>query len=277
MNTLINEKFKALAESDYKDFNRKLIPTNYEILGIRMPALRKLAKEIAADCNVSLYLNNAEFTTYEHIILYGLVLGYLKETSLEETSLEERSLNERSLDERSLDERSLNERLLDIVFKYLDPLILKFDNWAHVDTIISSFKIFKKYPNEVLAHFLPLKNHDGEFTKRTFVVLLMDYFMDETHIEATLQHFTEIKQGQYYVDMAIAWALCEGIIKHQNKTIALLQQNLSAHQNISKNQIIFSKFVHNKAIQKARESFRVLSSIKEQLNKMKVFSVSLIP
>lgn len=264
MNTLINDKFKALAESDYKNFNKKLIPTNYEILGIRMPALRGLAKEIAADSNVESYLINAKYTTYEHIVLYGLVLGYLKVSSLNE-----RSSNKSALIDKSLNENSLSKPLLDNVFHYLDPLILKFDNWAHVDTIISSLKIFKKYPNEVLAHFLPLKNHEGEFTKRTFVVLLMCYFMSDAHVDTTLKHLSQIEQGQYYVDMALAWALCEGLIKHYDKTIHLFQQNTLSQHGTQLAQNTFSKFVHNKAIQKARESYRITPQVKEQLNKMK--------
>ncbi|MDR2954110.1 MAG: DNA alkylation repair protein [Prevotella sp.] len=228
MNTHINQKLQALTESDYKAFNEKLIPTNYEILGIRMPALKKLAKEISVDQNVDTYLKNAEYITYEHILLYGLVLGQVKKPSLE------------------------------MIFTYLDPLILKFDNWAHVDTIISSLKVFQKNPDEVLSHFLPLKKHDGEFTKRTFVILLMDYFINETYIDVALKHMSEIPQGQYYVDMAIAWAISVGLIKFYDKTIPLLEQKA------------FSKFVHNKAIQKARESYRITPEKKELLNSLKI-------
>lgn len=224
----INEKLHALAESDYKAFNEKLIPTSYEILGIRMPALKKLAKEIATDTEVETYLQYTEYATYEHILLYGLVLGNLKKPSLE------------------------------TIFHYLDPLILKFDNWAHVDTIVCTPKIFRKYPNEVLAHFLPLKTHEGEFAKRTFVILLMDYFINETHIDIVLKHLPEVPQGQYYVDMAIAWAISVGLIKFYDKTIPLLEQQA------------FSKFVHNKAIQKARESYRIAPEVKDHLNKMKI-------
>lgn len=228
MNILINQKLKALTESDYKAFNEKLIPTNYEILGIRMPALKKLAKEISTNPSNEIYLKNAEYTTYEHILLYGLVLGQLKKTPL------------------------------DTIFYYLDPLILKFDNWAHVDTIISSQKVFQKYPDDVLTHFLPLKTHDGEFTKRTFVILLMDYFINDIHIDTALKHLPEVPQGQYYVDMAIAWAISVGLIKFYEKTLPLLEQK------------VFSKFVHNKAIQKARESYRITQEKKDLLNNLKI-------
>ena len=227
-NTTINKKLHALAESDYKAFNEKIISTNYKVLGVRMPALKKLAKELSNDADIDTWLKNAEFTTYEHILLYGLTLEQIKKLSLE------------------------------TIFEYLDPLILKFDNWAHVDTLVSAFKLFKKYPEEVFEHFLPLKTHEGEFTKRFFVILLMDHFMDEKHIDRTLTQLTEVQQGQYYVDMGIAWAISVGLVKFYDKTIPMLEQKR------------FSKFVHNKAIQKARESFRIESELKEHLNKMKM-------
>lgn len=228
MNTQINRKFQELAESDYKSFNERIIPTNYEVLGIRMPALKKLAKELAVSPEVESYLQQAEYTTYEHILLYGLVLGQLKKPSLE------------------------------MIFRYLDPLILKFDNWAHVDTIISACKVFNKYPEETLAHFLPFKTHEGEFTKRVFVIVLMDYFMNEAYIDKSLKHLSEVPQGQYYVDMAIAWAISVGLIKFYDQTLPMLTQKT------------FSKFVHNKAIQKARESYRITPEVKEQLNTLKI-------
>lgn len=224
MNNSINQKLHSLAESDYKRFNERIISTGYETLGVRLPALRKLAKELVASPGLQTYLDNAEYTTYEHILLYGLVLGQLKKPSIE------------------------------MIFRYVDPLILKFDNWAHVDTIISSLKVFGKHPGEVSAHFLPLKTHEGEFAKRTFVIILMDFFMDETCIDSTLKHLAEVPQGQYYVDMAIAWALSLGLVRFPAKTLPLLEQR------------VFSRFVHNKAIQKARESYRVPQEMKERLN-----------
>lgn len=228
MNELVDKRLSSLAEEDYKVFNQKIISTNYDVLGVRMPVLKKFAKEIASHPNVDTYLENATFGTYEHILLYGLVLSNLKKYPLK------------------------------AIFRYLDPLILKFDNWAHVDTIMSSLKVFRKHQEEVLSHFLPLKCHEGEFTKRVFVILLMDYFMDEKYIDISLKHMREVSQGQYYVDMAIAWALSYGLIKYYDKTVALLEQR------------VFSKFVHNKAIQKARESYRISPETKDILNEMKI-------
>lgn len=228
MNTFINESFRQLADSDYKAFNAKLITTQYPTIGIRMPAMKKLSKEIAHSPDVEEYLNNAQFATYEHVLLYGLVIGQLRNATPQ------------------------------TVFRYLDPLILKFDNWAHVDTVISSIKICHKHQDEVLTHILPLKYHNGEFARRTFVVFLMDFYMDHHYIDATLKHLAEVPQGEYYVDMAIAWALSVALVKHYNKTIPLIENKA------------FSTFVHNKAIQKARESYRISPEIKEFLNGLKI-------
>lgn len=227
----IDFQFKTLAEEKYRIFSQTIIPTEYELLGVRMPALKKLAKELSNDYEIEGYLKNAlksENQSYEHIILYGLVLGELKNISIE------------------------------TVFTYLDPLIYKFDNWAHVDSVVSALKIFKTCPDEAFTHFLPLKKHNGEFTKRFFVIFMMDYLMDATHIDATLKHLSQVRQGQYYVDMGIAWALSNGIIKFYDKTIRYLEERS------------FSKFVHNKAIQKSCESFRIASATKELLKSMKI-------
>jgi 3-methyladenine DNA glycosylase AlkD len=233
MNTLIDKKLHALADSACKAFNEKIVPTGYEVLGVRMPALKKLAREVATYPDVESWLNGARFDTYEHVLLYGLVLGSMKKMPLA------------------------------TIFHYLDPLIGRFDNWAHVDTLISTsvFGIFRRHPDEVFAHFLPLKTHDGEFTKRVFVILAMDFYLDDEHIETTLQHLSEVPQGQYYVDMAIAWALSVGLVKFYDRTIPLLEKPT------------FSKFVHNKAIQKARESFRIPPQTKAYLNGLKIKNV----
>lgn len=228
MNNLINKELEALAETDYKAFNSKIIQTNYLMQGIRIPALRALAKKLAKESDVSAYLDNPDLDTYEQVILYGMTLSNVKKLSLDE------------------------------VFGYLDPLILKFDNWAHVDCVTSEFKSFKKNPDEVLKQYLPLRKDEGEFTKRFFVILLLSFYINDEYIDRVLTHLTEVPQGQYYVDMAIAWTLSVGLVKYYDKTLPLLQQQT------------FSKFVHNKAIQKARESYRVSPETKEFLNGLKV-------
>lgn len=228
MNDLINKQLLELSDTEYKAFNSKIISTNYPMWGIRIPALRALAKKLAKDPDILTYLDNAELDTYEKVILYGMTLSNVKQLSLED------------------------------IFKYLDCLILKFDSWGHVDTVTSEFKIFAKNKDLVLEHYLPLKTDEGEFTKRFFVILLLAFYIDDEYIDRVLSLIVEVPQGQYYVDMAIAWTLSVTLVKYYDKTLPLLQKHK------------FSKFVHNKAIQKARESYRVSPETKELLNGLKV-------
>lgn len=78
----IREELDQLGEESYKQFNQKLIPGTDHVIGVRMPALRKLAKGIAKTDSKQ-YLEEAqteidERSAHEEIMLYGLVLGYAK-------------------------------------------------------------------------------------------------------------------------------------------------------------------------------------------------------
>lgn len=228
MHDFICQELEALAQSDYKKFNSRLVTTAYPMYGIRIPALRALAKKLARDGRiVDSYLDCPQFDSYESVLLYGMVLGNCKNISF------------------------------DAVLLYLDGLIPFFDNWAHVDCVTSSLKVLKSNPDKVLTHYLPLKEDGGEFTKRFFVVLLLSFYLNDQYIDQTLMHLTQVPQGQYYVDMAIAWTLSVALVKYYDKTLPLLQQET------------FSKFVHNMAIQKARESLRILPQTKIFLNRFK--------
>ncbi len=231
MENYVLTHLRGLADEGYREFNGRIAATGYEIMGVRIPDLRKYAKQLAAgpDDDLVRYLDGGvgDKPFFEEAMLYGLVLAA--------------AANRRKMP-------------LEEVFRRFEALVPHFDSWAHVDVVVSDFKIFAKHREEVFRRFLPLKTHPGEFTKRTFVIVLMDFFMDGEHIERTLKEFAEVEQGQYYVDMAIAWALSVALVKHWDRALPLLQNP------------VFSRFVHNKAIQKARESYRITPEQKEHLN-----------
>lgn len=230
----ILERLRALVlpgDEEYREFNKRITLTGYEVLGVRTPALRRLAKQIATGPDVQEYLWEGVGTdpVYEQVMLYGMVLA----------------ARSRSMP-------------LEELFTRFEGLIPLFDSWAHVDVIISDLKVFAKHRAEVFARFAPLKIHPGEFHKRTFVILMMDYFFDAAHIDGSLEELAGVPQGQYYVDMALAWALSVALVKHYDRTEPLLRRP------------VFSRFVHNKAIQKACESFRIPPEQKESLKSLKI-------
>lgn len=226
--TLIRSRLEEAADKDYKKFNDKIVPTSLETLGVRMPALKSLAKELSCGSteDILCYLSDSRPQSYEEIMLYGLVLGYSKLP-------------------------------LETVFRYFDPLAEKFENWAHVDCIVSALKIFGKNRAEVLAHYLPLKNSSGEFTKRTFVIILMDYFICDEYADEALRLISEVPTGQYYTDMAIAWALSVGFVKYWDKTLAVFDRAK------------LGEFVYKKTISKCTDSFRISDEKKNYLKSLR--------
>lgn len=220
----MREELLKLQDIKYKEFHSKIVSTNYEIIGVRMQNIESVAKNYySANAN---FFENLDFVYYEEIIVYGIVLAKSK--------------------------MDFSKKL-----EYLDSLVNKFDNWAHVDTVISRFKEIKKYPKETLDFIEKYKDSDKEFVKRTYIITLMDYFLTDNYIFDTLERFTKIKTGQYYVDMALAWALSVALIKYYDKTLPLIETG------------IFTKSVTNKTISKARDSFRITKDQKEYLNTLK--------
>lgn len=100
-----------------------------------------------------------------------------------------------------------------------------------------------------------------EFEIRFAVVMILDYFIDEEHVDQDLKIFNEIKNNEYYVQMAIAWAISICLVKFYDKTIEFLN---------NKSKCKLDNFTYNKSIQKAIESFRITKEQKEFLRKMKI-------
>lgn len=108
---MIKERLLELAEDGYREFSASLTPGKDNILGVRLPALRKLAKEIAKG-DFRQYLKEAKDDTFEEVMLQGMVIGACK------ADIEE-------------------------VLHLTANFIPKIDNWAVCDSFCSSLKITK--------------------------------------------------------------------------------------------------------------------------------------
>ena len=146
------------------------------------------------------------------------------------------------------------EELVEKIEKFL-PYI---DNWATCDTTCASLKIIKKYPNFFKKYIKKWLKSDKIYTKRFAIVLLLDHYLDANFDESDFD-LLNFWSDDYYVDMALAWYYSVALVKHFECTVKLFE-----------NKNIQNKFVHNKAIQKARESFRVSDERKKYLITLKV-------
>lgn len=141
--------------------------------------------------------------------------------------------------------------------EWLKKLIPLFGSWAHVDCVIPLLRWADR--KALWRDFRYLLDSDGEYEKRFYVILMLDCFLTDEYIDAVLDTLlSSVTYGEYYVDMAAAWTLAECLVKFYDKTVPLFTVRN------------FPKFVHNKALQKARESFRIANETKDYLNSLKI-------
>lgn len=193
-NQEIREKIEELADEKYKKFHTGLCPNSNEIVGVRVPLLRNLAREIVREGNVEEYLKNALDNSYEEILLQGIVLGIGK-TNIENFT------------------------------KYLEKFIPKINSWAVCDVSVAGFKITKNNMEYMWKFIQKYLKSDKEFEIRFAIVMMLDFYITEEYIDRVLEILNNIKHEEYYVKMAVAWTLQVAFVKFPEKTMKLLEQN----------------------------------------------------
>lgn len=129
------------------------------------------------------------------------------------------------------------------------------DNWAVCD--IMSPKCFKKRRKELLPLIEAWVSSSEEYTIRFGLEMLMTHFLDEDFRPEYLMTAASVRSDKYYVNMMIAWFFATALTKQWDSTIGYVEENK------------LEKWVHNKTIQKARESFRITNEQKQYLNTLK--------
>lgn len=220
----------ASAEEEYRRFNRSLIPGNIApILGVRIPALRKIAKKIAKEKGREYLeeLYQAEETGrvfYEELLLHGMIIGYL--------------------------DCGRGERE-----KLLAAFIPAIDNWSVCDSSCITYKFMKTDMEEWFAYLRGYVGSEGEYEVRFAIVCMLNFFVTEQFILRVLKVLEEVRHEGYYVKMAVAWAVSVCYVKFPEEAFEFLKDNQ------------LDDFTHNKAIQKIRESLQVSREEKEALKK----------
>ncbi len=144
------------------------------------------------------------------------------------------------------------------VFKMLEDFLPHLDNWAICDSTVANLEIFKKHKELTHKKALDYLKFNNPYTVRFGVIILLDYFLDDGFNENVINALLNVKSEHYYVNMAIAWFISVALVKQYDTMIKYIENKL------------FPKFVHNKAIQKAKESFRISSDVKVYLNTLKI-------
>ena len=130
------------------------------------------------------------------------------------------------------------------------------DNWATCDGF--SPKVFKSHKKELLEYIKIWISSTDVYTVRFGIKMLMDHFLEEDFLPEFPKAVAEIKSEEYYIRMMQAWYFATALAKQYENVLPFIKEQR------------LEKWTHNKAIQKAAESFRITEEQKAELKKMKI-------
>lgn len=222
-------KIRKLIEENkdekYREFASSLLPGVNNLIGVRLPVLRNIAKEVIKE-DYKIYLDFEDFIYFEEIMIKGFVIGLLKED-------------------------------IEIVLSYVERFIPYISNWSVCDSFCSSLKITKKNKERIWKFIHKYLKSAKAYEIRFAVVMMLWYYVDEEYIDEILLEVDKICHDDYYVKMAVAWAISMCYVKFPERTLKYLKDN-----NLD-------NFTYNKAIQKICESLKIDKKTKNIIRKMK--------
>ena len=211
----IQQQLFALQDLKYRDFHVKLVPGMdvNDIIGVRTPELRKLAKQLAKDERVGEFLAVLPHQYLDEMNLHGFIISEIEDY----------------------------DECLEQIERFL-PYV---NNWATCDLL--SPKAFKQKKNRdrLIDDIKRWMASDEPFTIRFGIEMLMSFYLDEDFKPEYLKWVSEIRHDHYYVKMMVAWYFATALAKQWDATLPYIQN------------MTMEKWTHNKAIQKAVESYRI--------------------
>lgn len=190
----IRKELEALIDIKYKEFHSSLLPGADNILGVRIPQLRIMAKEVARKSDWRMFVETTDTKFYEETMLQGMIIGLAK---------------------MDLDEQ----------MRYVSMFIPRINNWAVCDIFCGELKTAIRKNKEAVWLFIQsyLKS-EKEFELRFGIVMLF-HFVDEEHIDKLLAYADLFDHEAYYARMAMAWMISICFIKFPEKTMEYLRQS----------------------------------------------------
>ena len=223
----ITKELWELRDESYFNFHKKLIPNVAEdtIIGVRTPALRKYAKEVAKRPEVYGFLQELPHTYYEENNLHGALLGLLYKDV---------------------------EAYLPELEKFL-PYV---DNWATCDMM--GPKVFKTNLPLVYEYVKKWLKSSDTYTVRFGIVTLLGYFLEEAFEPEMLELVAKVRSEEYYIKMAVAWYFSMALVKQYDATIPYLQnKNLSVWEHNKTIQKAIESYQIDKEIKTYLKSLKI--------------------
>lgn len=189
----IKSELMELVDEKYRTFTSALLPDVKDILGVRIPELRKIARDIAKS-DWKGFFGECREDYFEETMVKGMILGYIKESP--ENRIE-----------------------------YIKRFIPSINNWSVCDSFCATLKFTEQNRELVWNFILPMLDSEKEFEVRFAVVMILDYFIVDEYIKDVLERLGKIKNPAYYSRMAVAWAVSICYIKYPEITMGFLKDN----------------------------------------------------
>ncbi len=188
----VDESLREMADEKYREFHSRLIPGVESIFyGVRVPALRKLARQLVKGDWRGFVELTKDSSVYEFNMLCGMVCALAK--------------------------CDFEEKL-----EYVKKFIPSIDNWAVCDIVCGDLKDVKNNRERMYEFVLPYLKSQNEYEVRFAVVILMQYFVIDEYINDVLKNYDDIRHKGYYVKMAVAWGISICYVKYRNITLEYL-------------------------------------------------------
>ena len=183
-------KLLELQDRDYAEFQSKLTPTvpKENFIGVRVPEIRKLAKQYIQDSESETFLTSLPHDYYDENMLHGLLLSEITDYRL--------------------------------CVEKVDEFLPYVDNWAVCD--IMSPKIFKKHKSELIQKVREWSASSEVYTCRFGIEMLMRHFLDEDYRSEYLDIPAKVHSEEYYVKMMVAWFFATALAKQWEDAIVYL-------------------------------------------------------
>ncbi len=221
----LKKELFLLKDKDYKDFQSNLIPgfDSSTMIGVRTPALRKIAKEMG-ETQKKEFLATVPHTFFEENQIHAFIISYMKDFNQCISSLE--------------------------------AFLPYVDNWATCDQM--SPMVFKKHRKELLPYVYSWLESGKTYTVRFGIKTLMSHYLDSDFDSSYPEIVCSLKSEDYYVRMMVSWYFATALSKRYEEVLPYLEERR------------LEKWVHNKSIQKAVESYRITDAQKEYLKTLRI-------
>ena len=193
INDDILKALNLLQDTDYRDFQSRLIPTvdKSYFIGVRTPELRKLAREFSKREDINLFLDALPHRYFDENQLHAFIISEMKD--------------------------------FESCIRYINLFLPYVDNWATCDQM--SPKCFRKHKQELIAYIKEWISGSETYTVRFAIGMLMEHYLDKDFNEEYPEMVSRVNCGEYYISMMAAWYFATALAKQYDKVIGYIENN----------------------------------------------------